>query len=75
MGMFTSKNEDCVERIAYIMSEKSQCTVTVNDVQLEVSRPTTSIYTAVVPNSAGNICIVCTVRKWKNPREYVVQTS
>ena len=75
MGIFTTRQEECLEKIAHIMSEKSLCTVSVDDVHLEVSRPTTSIYTAVVPSSAGNTCIVCTVRKWKNPREYVVQTS
>lgn len=75
MGMFTKKHEESLEKIAHVMSEKSQCTVTVDDVRLEVSRHTSSIYTAVVPGTAGTTCIVCTVRKWKNPREYVVQVS
>ena len=65
-----------LDRIARIMSERTKCTVTAEQVREEISRPTTEIYSAVVPNNAGvNVCITCLVRKWKNPYEYVVQAT
>ena len=80
MGALKVKYEECLETIAQIMSQEAKCIVTVDDVHLVVSRTTSSIYSAVVPNNASNasddnICIVCLVRKWKSPYEYVVTTS
>lgn len=65
-----------LEKVAQIMSERTNFVVAPENVREEVSRPTTEIYSAVVPNNAGvNVCITCLVRKWKKPYEYVVQAT
>ena len=66
-----NKFDEELENIARIMSDEARCTVTANDVRLEVCRPTTSIYIAVT----GSKCIVCTVSKWKKPCQYVVTST
>lgn len=76
MGLFTIQRDDSLHKIARIMSEKTGLKVSADNVRVDVSTATTSIYSTVVYDKAlGTRSIICKVRKWNRPQKEYEVTS
>jgi len=74
-----TKHEESLSKIAQIMSERTGCKVTANNVRTDILTVTTAIYSAVIYETIDNVVgvksIICKVRKWKKPHEYEVTSE